>query len=157
MSVEERRPYFRQLMCGVRSTDARNSNTITAQMIHYALRLLENYQDASVPLIYSITLTICRLSCHFIFRHELFNNTPEIYTLSMLLVTQRHYALTIGGLRLCSMILDADLNEHKYAIAYLKHDPLASRKILDAIKWLLSPYTHLQTLWTQKSEHEIDS
>ncbi|CAF1374580.1 unnamed protein product [Rotaria sordida] len=157
MSVEEKRPYVRQLMCGVRSTDPKNSNTTTAQMIHYALRLLENYQNASVPLIYSITLTICRLSCHFIFRHELFNNTPEIYTLSMLLVTQRHYALTIGGLRLCSMILDADLNEHKYAIAYLKHDQLAARKILDAIKWLLSPYTHLKSLWKQKSKHEQDS
>jgi hypothetical protein len=97
-------------------------------------------------------LVICRLAGHFIFRHELFNNTPEIYTLSLLLVSQRQYALTLSGLRLCTTILNGDQNEHKYAIAYLTHDGLSARKILDAIKWLLSPYLTLETLWKEEKE-----
>jgi hypothetical protein len=154
MNEEELRVYKRQLMLGFNSNDSQHSNTIASQLVHYALHLLQNDSDISVPLIYSIILVICTLSGHFFFRHELFNHTPEIYTLSMLLVNQRKYALTLSGLRLCTTILNGDQNEHKYAIAYLTHDPLVARKILDAIKWLLSPYLTLKILWKEEEDKE---
>ena len=154
MQDEESRAYKRQLILGSRATDPKNSNTVVAQLIHCALQLLQKDQDASIALLYSIVVVICVISSHFFFRHELFNNTPEIFKLSMLLICKRQYALTIGGLRLCSTILVADQNEHKYAAAYLTHDPLAARKILDAVKWLLSPYWRLITLWKEEEEEE---
>jgi len=154
MNDEELRVYKRQLILGFKFDDAKHSNTIAAQLVHYALHLLSNNDETSTPLIYSIILVICRLGTHFIFRHELFSNTPEIYTLSLLLVSQRQYALTLSGLRLCTTILKGDQNEHKYAMAYLKHDPLSARKILDAIKWLLSPYLTLKNLWKEEKEKE---
>jgi hypothetical protein len=156
MNEEELRVYKRQLIVGFESSDAKHSNTIAAQLVHYALQLLRNNDNTSIPLIYSIVLVICVLGTHFFFRHELFNHTPEIYTLSLLLVSQRQYALTLCGLRLCTTILNGDRNEHKYAIAYLTHDPLVARKILDAVKWLLSPYLILKNLWKEEKEKEID-
>ncbi|CAF1341549.1 unnamed protein product [Rotaria sordida] len=150
---EELRVYKRQLILGFETHDAEHANTIAAQLVHYALQLLRNnHDDISTPLIYAIISVICTLGTHFYFRHELFNNTPEIYTLSLLLVSQRQYALTLSGLQLCKTILYGDQNEHKYAIAYLTHDPLSARKILDAIKWLLSPYQTLKKLWEEKEE-----
>jgi hypothetical protein len=157
MNEEELRVYKRQLVLGFQSRDTQRSNTIAAQLVHYALQLLRENNDTSTPLIYSIVSVICTLATHFFFRHELFNNTPEIYTLSLLLVSQRQYALTLSGLRLCTTILNGDQNEHKYAIAYLKHDPLVARKILDAIKWLLSPYLKLKNLWKEEKEKEKDA
>lgn len=154
MQEEELRACKRQLILGSRASDPKNSNTVVAQLIHCALRLLQNDQDASIPLLYSIVVVVCVISSHFFFRHELFNNTPEIFKLSMLLVCKRQYPLTIGGLRLCSTILVADQNEHKYAAAYLTHDPLAARKILDAVKWLLSPYLQLKPLWKEEEEEK---
>jgi hypothetical protein len=154
MNEEELRVYRRQLLLGFKNSDPKYSNTIAAQLVCYALHLLKNNDETSTPLIYSIVLVICRIGTHFIFRHELFNNTPEIYTLSLLLVNQRNYALTLSGLRLCIIILDGDQNEHKYAMAYLKHDLLSARKILDAIKWLLSPYQTLQNLWKEENHKE---
>lgn len=150
LNNEQRRAYKRQILCGFKASDSENSNTIVAQLVHYALRLLQNYEVTKIPLLYSVIMVICEAANHFIFRHELFNHTPEIYTLSMLLVSQRHYALTLSGLHLCSKILNADQNEHKYAGAYLTHDPLTARKILDAIKWLLSPYLELRKLWDEE-------
>ncbi|CAF1278757.1 unnamed protein product [Rotaria sp. Silwood1] len=152
VNKERKRAYKRQLLCGFNESDPQNSNTVAAQMIFYALRLLQNYDDATVPFLYAIIWVICKMVTHFVFRHELFNNTSEIFTLSLLLVSQQHYALVIGGLHLCSRILNADQNEHKYAGAYLKHDPLTARKILDAIKWLLSPFQQLRKLWDEKTD-----
>jgi hypothetical protein len=157
LNKEQRRAYKRQLLCGFEPSDPENSNTITAQLVHYALRLLQNYEETTIPFLYSIIMVICETANHYVFRHELFNHTPEIYTLSMLLVSQRHYALTLGGLHLCSKILNADQNEHKYASAYLTHDPLTARKILDAIKWLLSPYLELRKLWNEEDEKKASS
>ncbi|CAF3386954.1 unnamed protein product [Rotaria sp. Silwood1] len=155
MNDEELRVYKRQLILGFRVHDAEHANTIAAQLVRYALQLLRNHNDnASIPLIYSIVSVICILGSHFYFRHELFNHTPEIYTLSLLLVSQRQYALTLSGLRLCKTILNGDQNEYKYAIAYLNHDPLTARTILDAIKWLLSPYQALKKLWKEEEEQE---
>ena len=154
MNEEELRVYYRQLMLGFKNSDAKHSNTIAAQLVHYALHLLRNNNGTSTPLIYSIILVICRLSTHLIFRHELFNNTAEIYTLSLLLVSQRQYALTLSGLQLCKTILKGDQNEHKYAMTYLTHDSLSARKILDAIKWLLSPYVTLKNLWEEEEEEK---
>lgn len=154
VNKERKRAYRRQFLCGFKDSDAQNSNTIAAQMIFYALRLLQNYDDSIVPFLYAIIMAICEISTHFIFRHELFNNTPEVFKLSLSFVSQRNYALAIGGLRLCSKILKADLNEHKYAGAYLKHDPLTARKILDTIIWLLSPFQQLKTLWDEKADAE---
>ena len=156
MNDEERRVYKRQLLLGFKNSDAKNSSTITAQLVHYALHLLQNDEDTSTPLIYAIVLAICRLATHFIFRHELFNNTPDIYTLSLLLITQRQYALVLCGFRLCGTILDGDQIEHKYALAFIKHDPLAVRKILDAIKWLFSPFLTLKNVWKEEEELEKD-
>ena len=154
---EELRAYKRILVVGFEPSDAKRSDTIVANLIRCAIMLLNNANDTSVPLIYAIVLTVCTLSSHFIFRHDLFNNTPEIYHLSLLLVSQRQYALTLIGLRLCTVILNGDQNEHKYAIAYLKHDPLATCKILDGIKWLLSPYISLRNLWKEEKEKGEDS
>ena len=153
---EELRTYKRLLMIGFKSTDAQNSNTITAQLVLYALRLLHENNASSIPLIYSIVVSVCVLAGHFYFRHELFNNTVEIYTLSLLLISKRQYALTLAGLRLCVTILRGDQNEHKYAIAYLTHDPLAARKVLDSIKWLLSPFIALKQTWKEESEKKTD-
>ncbi|CAF1231547.1 unnamed protein product [Rotaria sp. Silwood1] len=151
---EELRAYKKQLILGLDPNDIKHANTIAAQLIHYALQLLKNPNDTLTPLIYSIVLVICMLGSHFFFRHDLFNYTPEIYSLSLLLINQRQYALTLSGLRLCSTILNGDQSEHKYAIAYLTHDPLVARKIFDAIKWLLSPYQTLKNLWTEEDEKE---
>lgn len=156
MNDEERRVYKRQLILGFHFGRAKDSNTIIAQLVHYALFLLRNNDDTLIPFIYSIITVVCKLGTHFIFRHEFLNNTPEIFTLSLLLVSQRQYALTLAGLRLCMIILDADQNEHKYAMSYLRHDSLSARKILDAIKWLLSPYLTLDKMW-QEEEEEKDS
>ncbi|CAF1355238.1 unnamed protein product [Adineta steineri] len=155
MNEEELRVYKRQLILGFEFYKADHSNTIASQLVHYALQLLKNNDDTSIPFIYSIVLVICKLGTHFYFRHELFNNTPEIYTLSLMLVSQRQYALTLCGLRLCITILNGDQNEHKYALAYLTHDSLAARKILDAVKWLLSPYIILKNLWKDEKENEV--
>ena len=154
MQKEERRAYQRQLILGSRASDPKRSNTVIARLIHCALQLLEKDLETSTPLLYSIIVVICSISSHFFFRHELFNNTPEIFKLSMLLVSKRQYAVTMSGLQLCSTILVADQNEHKYAAAYLTHDPLAARKILDAIKWLLSPYLQLKILWKEEEVAE---
>jgi hypothetical protein len=156
INEEELRVYKRQLIVGFNSNDAKDSNTIAAKLVHYALQLLSNNDDTSIPLINSIVLVICMLGTHFFFRHELFNNTPEIYKLSLLLIGQRQYALTLSGLRLCTTILNGDQNEHKYAIAYLTHDSSVGRKILDAINWLLSPYLALKNLWKEEKEKEND-
>jgi hypothetical protein len=156
MNEEEKRVYIRQLMLGFKDTDVKHSNTITAQLVHYALDLLKNDTHTSVPFIYSIILVLCKAGTHFIFRHQLFNNTPEIYALSLLLISQRQYALTLCGLRLCATILDSDQIEHKYALAYWKHDASSARKILDAIKWLLSPYITLKNLWKEEDEKDDD-
>ncbi|CAF1402802.1 unnamed protein product, partial [Adineta steineri] len=157
LNTEQKRAYYRQLLCGFKPSDPRNTNTIAAQLVYYALRLLENYEETTIPFLYSITRAICEVTNHITFRHELFNHTPEIYTLSMLLITQRQYALTLGGLYLCSQILNADQNEHKYATAYLTRDPLTARKFLDAIKWLLLPYLELKKLWNEEEEKETSS
>jgi hypothetical protein len=156
MNEEELRIYKRLLTLGFYFYDAKHSDTIAARLVNYALHLLRNDNDTSTQLIYSIVLVICKLGTHFIFRHKLFNNTPQIYTLSLLLVSQRQYALTLSGLQLCTTILNGDQNEHKYAMAYLKHDALGAQKILDAIKWLLSPYLTLKILWKQEKEKEND-
>ncbi|CAF4251448.1 unnamed protein product [Rotaria sp. Silwood2] len=154
LNDEELQVYKRQLIFGFNLSDAAYQNTIAAQLIHYVLQLLNNQNYALTPFIYSMVLAICVLGNHFIFRHDLFSHTPEIYTLSLQLITQREYALTLSGLRLCSTILNGDQIEHKYAIYYLTHDPLAARKILDAIKWLLSPYQILKNLCREVQAHE---
>ncbi|CAF1337053.1 unnamed protein product [Rotaria sordida] len=152
MNKEEKRIYERQLTLGLEDNDVKSSNTITAQLVHYALYLLKSDNDKLMSLIYSIILVICKLGVHFIFRHELFKSTPEIYTLSLLLISTQQYALTLSGLRLCVTILNGDEIEHKYALAYSQHDTSSVRKILDAIKWLLSPYITLKNLWKKEND-----
>lgn len=154
MNDEELRVYKRLFLLGDKSYDNKRSDTIASQLVHYALHLLNDGNNSSTPLVYSIVLVICALGSHFFFRHQLFNNTPEIYTLSLLLVNQRQYALTLSGLRLCTTILNGDQNEHKYAMTYLTHDHLTARKILDAIRWLLSPYQTLDKLWKEEEEEK---
>lgn len=154
MNDEERRVYKRQMMIGFQSGNAEKSNTIVAQLVHYAFRLLKNKNDTLIPLVYSIVLVICKLGSHYIFRHELLNHTPEIYEVSLLLISQRQYALTLAGLRLCITILNGDRNEHKYALAYLKYDTFSARKILDAVKWLLSPFHTLKVMWEKEHEEQ---
>ena len=156
MNDEEKRVYKRQLMLGFNTNDAEHSNTIVAQLVHFALHLVKTDDQTLTSLIYSVVLVIRRLSIHFIFRHHLFNNTPEIFELSLLLITQRQYALTLSGLRLCAIILNGDQIEHKYALTYLKHDSSSARKILDAIKWLLSPYLELKNLWKEEEDENDD-
>ena len=152
MNDEENRVYKRQLMLGLNNDGAKSSNTVAAQLVFCALRLLESKDESLYPLIYAIVMSVCRLSGHYIFRHELFNNTLQIYTLGLLLVTQREYSLVLCGLRLCASILDGDQIEHKYALAFAKHDSLAVRKILDAVKWILSAYIYLKDLWRKEVE-----
>jgi hypothetical protein len=156
MNHEEKRIYKQKLMLGFQDNNVEYANTITAQLIHYVLNLLKNDADTSIPFIYSIILALCRLGTHFYFRHKLFDNTPEIYTLSLLLISQRQYSLTLSGLRLCATILSSDRIEHKYALAYWKHDTSSVRKILDAIKWLLSPYITLKNLWKEYEKGSND-
>lgn len=154
LNDEELRTYKRQMILGISGNGIKHGNSIVVKLIRYALYLLENKDDKLTPLLYGIVEVICILSTHFHFRHELFHYTPEVYKLSLLLVTQRQYTLTIAGLNLCATILDADLTEHKYATAYLSHDQLTARKILDAIKWLLVPYLNLIKLWREEVEKE---
>jgi hypothetical protein len=77
--------------------------------------------------------------------------------LSLSLISQRQYALTLSGLRLCLTILDGDRTEYKYAMAYLAHETSSARKILDAIHWLLSPYLTLENLWKKEEEEENET
>ena len=154
LNREQKRAFKRQIICGFGPADSKHYNTIVSQLVLYALRLIEIYDDSMISLLYYVVVVISEASNHYIFRHELFNNTPEIFTLSLALVSQRHYALVVGGLRLCSKILNGDQNEYKYVSAYLKHDPQTARKILDAIKWLLSPFHQLKELWDQSDEQE---
>lgn len=154
MNDEEKRVYKRQLILGFGKNDVEHSNTITAQLVYLALHLLSTSDDTLIPLIYSIVRAIRRLSVHYIFRHHLFNHTPVIFQLSLLLITRRQYPLTLAGLRLCTCILDADQIEHKYALEYLKHDQSSARKVLDAIRWLLSPYLDLEKLWREERNRE---
>ena len=154
MNDEEKRVYKRQLLLGFGKNDVEHSNTVTAQLVHLALHLLSTSDDTLIPLIYSILRVIRRLSVHYIFRHQLFNHTPEIFQLSLLLITRRQYPLTLVGLRLCTSILDADQIEHKYALEYLEHDQSGARKVLDAIRWLLSPYLDLEKLWREEQNRE---
>ena len=157
MNDAVKRVYKRQLMLGFENHDVEHSNTIVAQLVYLSLHLLEMNDDKLMPLIFSITVAIRRLSVHFIFRHQLFNNTPEIFRLSLLLTNQRQYPLTLSGLRLCATILDGDQIEHKYALTYLKHDPLTARKILDAVKWLLTPYLDLKNLWEKERNQDKEA
>ena len=139
INEEELRAYRRQLICG--------SKTIGRELTLYAIRLIENDRIPTVAFLYSIILTICRVASHFYFRHEFFDSTPEIFKLSIALIRQRQYHLTISGLQLCSVIIRADQNEHKYSIAYLKHDSSVARKLMDAILWLFSPFLQLKNKW----------
>ncbi|CAF4610915.1 unnamed protein product, partial [Rotaria socialis] len=156
MNDGELKAYRKLCVCGFQNHDLENGNTIAAQLVHLAVYLLKNNNDdGSIPLIYSIVLAICEIGAHFYLRHDLFNHTSEIYTLSLLLVSQRQYPLTLSGLRLCNTILQADQNEYKYVTNYLTHDALTARKILNAIIWLLSPYQTLKKIWEEsKAEQE---
>ncbi|CAF1371331.1 unnamed protein product [Rotaria sp. Silwood1] len=155
MDDEELRAYRRLCICSFQKHDLENGNTIASQLVYLALHLLKNNNDdGSIPLIHSIVLAICELGSHFYLRHDIFNHTPEIYTLSLLLVTQRQYPLTLCGLRLCNTILKADQNEYKYVTTYLTHDPFTARKILNAITWLLSPYQTLKKIWKEKEQEQ---
>ncbi|CAF2806672.1 unnamed protein product [Rotaria sp. Silwood2] len=155
MNDEELRAYRRLCICGFQNHDLENENTIAAQLVYLALYLLKkNNDDESIPLIYSIVLAICELGAHFYSCHDLFNHTPKIYTLSLLLITQRRYPLTLSGLQLCNTILNADQNEYKYVTIYLTHDPFTARKILNAIIWLLSPYQTLKKTWKEIEEEQ---
>ncbi|CAF1091118.1 unnamed protein product [Rotaria magnacalcarata] len=157
INKEQKRAYRRQLLCGFDKSDAQNRNTVAAQMTHYALRLLKNYHESTVPLLYAVVIAICEASSHFYFRHEFFAHTQEVFTLSLLLACQQHYALAIAGLQLCVKILNADQNEHKYAHAYLSRDPSSARKILNTINWLLSPYQQLKKLWDDNRQIDFKS
>jgi hypothetical protein len=70
LNNEQRRAYKRQILCGFEPSDYENSNTITAQLVYYALRLLQNYEETTIPLLYSVIKVICEAAIHFIFRHE---------------------------------------------------------------------------------------
>ncbi|CAF0735333.1 unnamed protein product [Adineta steineri] len=157
LNKEQKRAYKRQFLCGFNISDPQDSNTIAAQLVNYGLTLLDNYDASTIPLLYAVIMTICKISTHFHFRHELFNNTLKTFTLSLSLVSQQHYALVIAGLQLCERILNADQNEHKYARVFLSVDSLAARKFLDAIKWLLSPYQKLQDLWNEREDLDTES
>jgi hypothetical protein len=152
MSPEQRRIYEQKLICGLYSNDAKQSRTIAAELTRYAFRLLSEPDNTAMSLIYDSILIICTLGKHRHFCHELFNYTSEIFILSMSLVCQRQYALVLAGLRLCKTILDADRVEHKYAITYSRYDKLASRKMMDAIEWLLTPYQALKVQWEKENE-----
>ncbi|CAM4985722.1 unnamed protein product [Rotaria socialis] len=155
MNDGELKAYRKLCVCGFQNHDLENGNTIAAQLVHLAVYLLKNNNDdGSIPLIYSIVLAICEIGAHFYLRHDLFNHTSEIYTLSLLLVSQRQYPLTLSGLRLCNTILKADQNEYKYVTNYLTHDALTARKILNAIIWLLSPYQTLKKIWEESKEEQ---
>ena len=154
ISDEELRMYKRHVTIGSDSNGLVSSNTIAAQLIKYAIDMLQNYDDTFVPLIYSIILVICKLNTHFIFRHELINNVPDIYILSLLLMDERQYALTLSGIRLTVTILESDPNELEYARTYLKHDKGTARRVLDAIKWLLSPLVTLKNVWRKENKEQ---
>jgi hypothetical protein len=70
-----------------------------------------------------------------------------------LLIKQRKYALTLSGIRLCVTIIESDQIEYKYTKAYLEHDSSAVRHILNAIKWLLSPFLTLKSAWEKENNH----
>jgi hypothetical protein len=157
MNDEERRVYRRQLTLGFEKDDPKNLNTIAAQLVRYAHELMNKKDNTLYSLIYALVRVICILGGHRFFCLDFFNNTPEIFTLSMSLICQRQYVLVLGGLRLCETILNGDRIQHKYANAYLKHDKDAARKIMDAIKWLLSPYQTLKIEWERQVDNEEQS
>jgi hypothetical protein len=154
MDNEELRAYKRFLIFGTGNSDLEYSNTIISQLIHFTLDLLEKHANTLTGLIYASVQTICVLGSHPIFCHDLFRHTPEIYTLSLRLVEQRKYTLTLMGIRLCSTILQADQTEYKYSMAYLENDRLAAKKVLSAILWLLSPYHTLKILEDNHSDDD---
>lgn len=154
MNDEERRVYRRQLTLGFEKDDPKNLNTIAAQLVHYTHELVNKKDNTLYSLIYALVRVIYILGGHRFFCLDFFNDTPEIFTLSMSLICQRQYVLVLGGLRLCKTILNGDRVEHKYANAYLNHDKDAARKILDAIKWLLSPYQTLKIEWERQISNE---
>ena len=151
MNAEEKSIYRRQLILGFNSYDAQqHSNSIAAQVIHYIVELISKQDKKQNSLTYALVEVICILAEHSFYCHDLFNSTPEIFTLSMSLVCQRQYPIVLGGLRLCKIILKGDRVKNKYAAMYLKYDRLAARKMMDAIKWLLAPYQTLQMQWEQE-------
>ncbi|CAF3715036.1 unnamed protein product [Rotaria sp. Silwood1] len=119
MNNEEKRIYRRQLILGFQSYDAQRSDSITAQLIRYTLELISKQDTIQNTLIYALVRVICILEGHPSYCHNLFNNTPEIFILSTLLVRPCEYVLAFGDLRLCKIILNAERVEHKYAIVYL--------------------------------------
>ncbi|CAF1614741.1 unnamed protein product, partial [Didymodactylos carnosus] len=148
MNTEERRVYRRMILEGVSKADGDKANTIASHSVKYSLYLVRNYlvtpDDEDLALIFSLVLAICRLAAHYWFRHALFNRTPEIYTLTLLLINQKCYVLAVAGIRLFTCILDADQMQMKYSITFTKHDQFVVRKLLDTIKWLFSPFQLLE-------------
>lgn len=150
MEAEKLTIYKKKLIRGFNRDDYKKSNTIAARLIHHGLELVRKRERMSIPLIYSIVLIVRSLGKNITFRHDLFDYNPEIYTLSMELASRQEYVLVLAGLRLCTTILDGDLIEHKYANEYLKHDRHPARQMMDAIKWLLTPYQTMQMRWRQE-------
>ncbi|CAF1648618.1 unnamed protein product, partial [Adineta ricciae] len=148
---EKQRAYKRHFLCGFKDSDVENSDTIAAQLILYAQRLLASYDESTFSLLYAILWCICQVSKHFFFRHKLFSNTRETFELSLSLVCHQNYALKLAGLDLCEKILNADLNEHRYANVYLSVDTSTARKILNAIMQLLLPYQRLKEMYRDEA------
>ncbi|CAF1609378.1 unnamed protein product, partial [Adineta ricciae] len=148
---EKRKAYKRHFLCGFKDSDVENSDTIAAQLILYAQRLLASNDESTFSLLYAILWCVCQVSKHFFFRHKLFSNTRETFELSLSLVCHQNYALILAGLDLCEKILSADLNEHRYAHVYLSVDPSTARKILNAIMQLLLPYRRLKEMYRDEA------
>lgn len=151
LDKEQQSVYRKQFMTDVRSYTEQRS-TIASQLTQYALSLIESNNPQSMSLLYGITEAICKLIDHYHLYHGLLNKTPEIYKLSLLLIAQRQYALTLVGTNLCARILEKDVKEHKYGDKYLAYDLHTTRRIFDAIKWLLSPYQKLNELWQNEKK-----
>lgn len=151
LDKEQQSVYRKLFMADFRNSREQRS-TIASQLTQYALFLIENNNSQLIPLLYGITEAICKLIDHYHLYHGLLNRTPEIYKLSLLLIAQRQYALTLVGTNLCARILEKDVKEHKYGDTYLAYDLHTTRRILDAIKWLLSPYQKLKELWQNEKK-----
>lgn len=153
MSTEQRRIYEQRLIYGFDSHAAQHQRTIAAQLTLFALQSIRSGDDPAKSSLHDIVLILCTIGENRHFSHDFFHHTPEIFALSMLLVCERRYSIVLAGLRLCKTIVDRDRLKHKYAIAYIKDDHHASRKITDALLWLLTPYPSLKQQWETAHEN----
>lgn len=116
-----------------------NSFSLTTQLAIVAIKLINDNDPESVPLIYGIAEAIYKASSQPLCRRHFFDD-EYMYKLNLSLIDQTNHVLAMAGLKLCGIVLSMKVNPDRYAVAYSKYDRLTGKKIIDAVIRLLSPY-----------------